>query len=367
MDFAALGIDKEHIELLKHRGIITAKPVQEECIGPILAGRDVIVQSQTGSGKTLAFLLPIMAKINAAEKQVQALIMTPTRELSLQIAKEAEYLAKSKNIGVLAVYGGKDIAGQMKKLNNAVQLVIATPGRLLEHLERRNIDLGQVKVVILDEADEMLLMGFRNEIDLVMRYLPKRRQLLCFSATMDSAVKKLAYCYQNSPQVITIAEEVVPFDKIKQQVIETPEPLKRDKLCQALDEDRPFMAIIFCRTKRRVNELEEVLKKRGYDCAKIHSDIQQNKRERILKTFRKGDLQYLIATDVAARGLDITGVTHIYNYDIPETVEGYIHRIGRTGRAGEEGGTCMFVAPKDLPMLKAIEEAIGMKIPRRRL
>ncbi len=211
----------------------------------------------------------------------------------------------------------------------------------------------------------MLLMGFKREIEDIIKVTPKTRQTLCFSATLDSDVKKLAYKYMRNPASISVEKESVTLESIKQQVVETTDRRKQEALFSVLDQDRPFMAIIFCRTKVRVDALEEEMHKRGYNCEKLHSDILQSKRERIMKSFRNGDIQYLIATDVAARGLDISGVGHIYNYDIPESPESYIHRIGRTGRAGESGYTCLFVAPKDIELLNNIEKAIGFKIERR--
>lgn len=366
MDFAQLGVERPFVDVLKKNGITEPTEIQERCLGPISEGRDVLAQAQTGTGKTLAFLLPVFAALQADVNAVQALVVTPTRELAIQITTEAEKLAAVRGVGVLAAYGGKDVAGQMKKLKRGVQLVVATPGRLLDHLARGSIVLDKLRVLVLDEADEMLLMGFKNEVEAIMAQTPKQKQLLCFSATLGSDVKKLAYRYMRQPLEISIAQKTVTLANIRQFVVESPEPLKRDALCALLDEDRPFMAIIFCRTKRRVEELAEALERRGYDCAMLHSDIPQNKRERIMKQFRKGDLQYLIATDVAARGLDITGVTHIYNYDLPESAEAYIHRIGRTGRAGDAGQTCMLVTPKEADQLRALEAAIRMTIPRRK-
>lgn len=365
MDFAQLGVDEDFCMVLKKAGITDAMPIQEKCMTPIAAGRDVLAQAETGSGKTLAFLLPVLAKLDAANPAVQCLIMTPTRELALQITTEAKKLAEVKSLGVLPVYGGRDINGELKKLKRGAQVVIATPGRLLDHLERQTINLGKLQTLVLDEADEMLLMGFKNEVEEVLHQMPRHRQLLCFSATLDKSVKKLAYRYMREPVEITIKQKTVTLANIKQWVVESPEPLKREALCAVLDEDRAFMAIIFCRTKRRVEELADYLEKKGYDCARLHSDVPQSKRERIMKTFRKGDLPYLVATDVAARGLDITGVTHIYNYDLPETVEDYIHRIGRTGRVGEDGETCLFITAKERRALAGLEQAIGMAIPKR--
>lgn len=365
MNFKNLGINSDLINILKKSGIQTPTDIQKESIPFIKEGRDIIAEAQTGTGKTLAFLLPIFENISLNSKGIQALIISPTRELAIQITEEAIKLKKGKDINILAAYGGKDIGSQLKKLKGNIQLVIATPGRLLDHIKRGTISLKGLKTLVLDEADQMLFMGFKNEVEAIIKETPKKRQTLCFSATMDSKVKKLSYRYMTNPIVVSIKKEEITLKNIKQEVVETTDRRKQDALCTALDEDNPFMAIIFCRTKRRVDNLEMDLHKRGYNCKKIHSDIPQPKRERIMKSFRNADIQYLIATDVAARGLDITGVDNIYNYDIPENVESYIHRIGRTGRAGEDGYTCLFVDPKDSRMLDEIEKTIEFKIPRR--
>ena len=367
MNFKNLGISHDIDNVLKKSGIQNPTPIQQDSIIHILNTKDVIAEAQTGTGKTLAFLLPIFENISLNSQGIQALIISPTRELAIQITEEANKLSTAKDIGVLSMYGGKDIGSQMKKLKGNIRLIIATPGRLLDHLKRKTVKLNTLKTIVLDEADQMLLMGFRNEIDLIMKETPKKKQTLCFSATMDSAVKKLAYRYMNDPIIVSVKKEEITLANINQEVVETIDREKREALCKVLDEDNPFMAIIFCRTKRRADELEVVMHRRGYNCKVIHSDIQQSKRERIMKSFRNADIQYLIATDVASRGLDIGGVDHIYNYDIPENVETYIHRIGRTGRAGEKGYTCLFVDPKDSRMLSEIEKSIKLNIPRRNL
>lgn len=365
MDFKQLNISKSLIDVLKKQGIVTPTHIQQECILPIKEGKDVIGNADTGTGKTLAFLLPIFENINEGSNLTQALIITPTRELALQITEEALNLSQGKNINILSCYGGKDIGSQIKKLKKNIHLIIATPGRLLDHIERKTVDLSKIKTLVLDEADQMLLMGFKNEVEKIIKVTNKKRQTLCFSATIDSQVKKLAYRYMKDPLFIEAKKQEKTIDNIDQYVVETTDRKKQDSLCKVLDEDNPFMAIIFCRTKRRVDNLEMGLKMRGYNCAKIHSDIIQSKRERIMKSFRNADIQYLIATDVAARGLDISGVDHIYNYDIPETVESYVHRIGRTGRAGESGYTCLFIDPKDKGRLDDIESFLGCNMKRR--
>lgn len=367
MDFIKLGISKDIVNILNKNGIKTPTEIQERSIASIKAGNDVIAEAQTGTGKTLAFLLPIFENINPKSSSTQALILTPTRELAIQITEEAMKLKAGKEINILAAYGGKDIGSQLNKLKGNIHLIIATPGRLFDHIERKSVDLTSLKTVVLDEADQMLLMGFKNEVDNIMKSTSKKHQTLCFSATMDSAVKKLAYRYMVNPLVIAVKKEEVTIEAINQEVVETTDRWKQDSLLKALDEDNPFMAIIFCRTKRRADVLEALMHQKKYNCEKLHSDIPQNKRERIMKSFRNADIQFLIATDVAARGIDISGVTHIYNYDIPETPEAYIHRIGRTGRAGESGYTCCFIDPKNQGLLEKIENKIGFTIPRRNL
>ncbi|MHC1748683.1 MAG: DEAD/DEAH box helicase [Cellulosilyticaceae bacterium] len=365
MTFKTLGISDAFCMHLKKNGIHTPTPIQENSISLIKAGEDVIGEAQTGTGKTLAFLLPIFENISLENPHIQALVLTPTRELAIQITEEAMKLKKVKDVNILPIYGGKDTGSQLKKLKNNVQLIIATPGRLIDHIERNSVDLNHLKTFVLDEADQMLLMGFKNEVETILRQTPKKRQTLCFSATMDSSVKKLAYRYMHNPATIKIQKKKITLDAIRQEVVETTDRQKQQSLFTVLDADNAFMAIIFCRTKRRVDVLEEAMKKNGYNCVKLHSDIIQSKRERIMKSFRNGDIQFLIATDVAARGIDVSGVTHIYNYDIPESVESYIHRIGRTGRAGEEGYTCLFMDPKNKKELEEIEAAIHIKIKRR--
>ncbi|MBY6996931.1 DEAD/DEAH box helicase [Clostridium botulinum] len=365
--FKELGLSDSIIDVLKKQRIIEPTPIQEESIMLIKNGNDVIAEAQTGTGKTLAFLLPMFENISPDINAIQGLIITPTRELAIQITEEAMKLKEAKDLNILAAYGGKDIGSQIKKLKNNIHLVIATPGRLLDHLNRNTLNFKDLKTLVLDEADEMLLMGFKNDVRSIIENTPRKRQTLCFSATMNSEVKKLAYKNMRDPKLIIIEKEEVTLKNIKQVLIETTDRRKQEDLCKILDEENPFMAIIFCRTKRRVDTLEEALYKKGYNCEKLHGSITQPKRERIMRSFKNLEIQYLIATDVAARGLDITGVTHVFNYDIPENAESYIHRIGRTGRAGEKGYTFLFVAPKDEQTLGMIEREIKFKIPRKTL
>ncbi len=363
--FKDLKLSDNIIESLQSQGINEPTPIQEQSIMLIKNGDDVIAEAQTGTGKTLAFLLPMFENMSPDVETIQGLILTPTRELAIQITQEAKKLTEAKDLKILAAYGGQDITAQLKKLKRNIHLVIATPGRLLDHLRRETINLDGLRTFVLDEADQMLHMGFKNEVEAIIKQTPKERQTLCFSATMNSQVKKLAYKYMNDPKIVVVEKEEITLKNIKQTVIETTDRRKQTDLCRVLDEDNPFMAIIFCRTKRRVDKLEEDLYQKGYNCQKLHGDLTQSKREKVMKAFKKTDIQYLIATDVAARGLDISGVTHVYNYDIPENAESYIHRMGRTGRAGEEGHAYIFVAPKDKTALETIEREIQLRIPRR--
>ena len=365
MTFLDLGINETLVKKLQKSGIKQPTPIQKESIPLILSQHDLIGEAQTGTGKTLAFLLPIFQNLDAKLDYTQALILAPTRELALQITDAAKMLAKDTDISVLSVYGGTNIGSQLKKLKKRIHLIIATPGRLIDHIERETVDLSNVNTVVIDEADQMLLLGFKNEVTRILSQTPHHRQTLCFSATMSSGVKRLASSMTFEPKYVTIEASSPTVSKIRQELVETTDRWKADALCQVLLEDNPFLAIIFCRTKRRADDLYNKMKKNQFNVQVIHSDIAQNKRERILKSFRSADLQYLIATDVASRGLDISGVSHIYNFDVPETPEIYIHRIGRTGRAGDDGYTCMFYAPKDFEELNMIERRLRFNIKRR--
>ncbi|CAK7053377.1 DEAD/DEAH box helicase [Tissierella sp.] len=366
-NFKILGISKELEKVLEKDGITKPTPIQEQAIPQLLKGKDVIAQAHTGTGKTFAFMLPIMETIDITKPCIQALIIAPTRELAIQITNEAKKLAQAKNISILAVYGGQDVERQLRKLNKGVNIVIGTPGRLLDHMRRKSIDLGQVKMIVLDEADEMLNMGFLKDVEEIIYKTSKTRQTMLFSATMPKQLRSLAVRYMKEPVQIQIQSEKVTLDEIKQVVIETTDRGKQDALCSVIDEERPFMAIIFCRTKRRVKALNSDLRNRGYNSDEIHGDLSQAKREKVINSFRDMKLQLLVATDVAARGLDIEGITHIFNYDIPEDAESYIHRIGRTGRAGETGKAFTFVTPRDQQDLISIENKIRMNLKKRKI
>ncbi|MBS4175332.1 DEAD/DEAH box helicase [Bacillus sp. FJAT-49736] len=341
-------------------------PIQEEAIPPLLEGNDIIAQAQTGTGKTFAFILPILERVKVENPNVQALIVSPTRELAIQITDELKKIINAQtNIHVLPVYGGQDVEQQMRRLKGAIHIVIATPGRLLDHMRRGTIDLSNVTMLVLDEADQMLHMGFLPEVQDIMEALSADRQTMLFSATMPKQIRTIAKQYMKSPIEIKVKSQRITVDDIKQVVIETTDRAKQNTLCQLIDDYRPFLAIIFCRTKRRASTLNDALKGRGYLSEELHGDLSQAKREKVMKLFRDAKIQLLVATDVAARGIDVEGVTHVFNYDIPEEVESYIHRIGRTGRAGGTGLAVTLVAPKDRQFLAMIEKGIGINIERK--
>ncbi|MDF2680811.1 MAG: box helicase [Brevibacillus sp.] len=366
VDFLALGIRKELQDALKENGITEPTPVQGQTIPVALTGKDVISQAQTGTGKTLAFVLPILEQADPEATHVQSLILTPTRELALQITAEVKKLTeKLDEIHVLAVYGGQDVARQMRKLVGKKQIVIATPGRLLDHMRRGTIDLSTVSTLVLDEADQMLHMGFLPEVEEIIGQTPWDRQTMLFSATMPAQVRSLANRFMRQPEDIRVQGKRITLDDIKQIAVETTDRGKQSTLRSLLDEHRPFLAVIFCRTKRRASALNAALQGFDYMSDELHGDLSQAKREDVMRRFREVRIQFLVATDVAARGLDVEGVTHVFNYDIPEDVDSYIHRIGRTGRAGERGIAFTLVTPKDRSQLEMIEKGIGMSLERQ--
>ena len=370
MKFKELGLSEEMIKAVERVGFVEATPVQAETIPHVLKGEDVIGQAQTGTGKTAAFGLPTLEKIDAKQKQIQALIVSPTRELAIQIQEELYRLGKEKRIHVQSVYGGADINKQIRILKGKPQIVVGTPGRLLDHIKRKTIDLSHIQTLILDEADEMLNMGFLDDIESIIKAIPKKRQTLLFSATMPDEIKRIGVQFMNEPKHIKIKAKEMTASLIEQFFINARENEKFDVLTRLLDVHEPTLAIIFGRTKRRVDELSRGLRLRGYNAEGIHGDLSQSKRSQVLRMFKRGDLSILVATDVAARGLDISGVTHVYNYDIPQDPESYVHRIGRTGRAGKDGISVTFVAQNERSYLQTIEKLtkkrmMPMKPPTR--
>ncbi|WP_053376875.1 DEAD/DEAH box helicase [Paenibacillus sp. FJAT-27812] len=363
--FNALGIIPKLSELLHQDGITEPTPVQKQAIPLLLNGQDVIAQAQTGTGKTIAFALPILQRINIEKEQVQALILTPTRELAIQITSELKKLVPAVGVSVLAAYGGQDVDAQIRKLQRSPHIVVATPGRLIDHMKRETVSLGKLQMLVLDEADQMLHMGFLPDVESIISQTPKARQTMLFSATMPDAIRKLAADYMKTPADIRVRSTNVTLDSITQIVYETTDRSKQQTLVHLLEQHQPYLAVIFCRTKVRAKKLNKELQEIGIESDELHGDLTQAKREQVMKRFRDARLQVLVATDVAARGLDVEGVTHVYNYDVPQDGELYIHRIGRTGRAGQEGAAITLATPYDKNHLLLIEQSINARLPRR--
>lgn len=366
-EFLTLGVRRDIIDHLQKIGITEPTPVQVQAIPQVLAGKDVVAQAQTGTGKTLAFLLPLLQTIDTTRPYIQGLIVTPTRELALQIAKEAKKLADPLGINVLSLFGGHAVTRQSSQLKGNPHLVVGTPGRLLDHVRRKSLNLGGVRKLVLDEADQMLHMGFIEEVEEILRQTPAERQTLLFSATIPAKIRNLAKRYMDRPVDIHVRTASVTLDEIRQLAVEIPQEDKLDKLCAMIDEYRPYLAMIFCHTKQRASALSTALAQRGYVVDELHGDMTQAKREQVMRRFRDAKLQLLVATDIAGRGLDIEGITHIFNYDIPHDVELYIHRIGRTGRAGQTGTAITFVSPGEEKYLRLIEQGIRASLKKYRV
>ena len=362
--FEELSVSQPLCDALKKIGIREATPVQEAAIPALRNGRDTIVQAQTGTGKTLAFLLPLYDKIKIQADNVQTLIITPTRELTIQISRVASVLDKAIGVRSLAIYGGQDIERQKHKLGRDPHVIIGTPGRILDHLRRRTLNFSTTNKIVLDEADEMLRRGFIEDVELILSTMAKDRQIMLFSATMPDRIKSLAHRYMVQVQHIEIKAEHITLDSIKQRVVDTMETSKLDKLCELINEEQPYLAMVFCATRTRVSQVAMTLAKRGYLADELHGELSQLQRTNVLNKFRQAKLQILVTTDIAARGLDIEGVTHVFNYDIPQDTESYIHRIGRTGRAGQKGVAITFVNARQYNILRRIEAGIKNHIAK---
>lgn len=366
-DFKALGVSDKYIEILKKNGIKEPTSIQKMAIPEILAGRNVIGQSQTGTGKTLAFVLPIIEKLDINKTHIQAVIITPTRELALQIHGVFTMLTSNTDINVLAAYGGHDVDDQIKKLKGNVHVVIGTPGRLMDHINRKTLDLSKTRMIVLDEADVMLKMGFIEDVEQIIKKTFPARQTMIFSATIPKGIRMIARRYLKNPADLSVKTRTISVEGIDQAAFETTEEDKLDMLISLLKAYNPFMAMVFCSSKKRVSQVAERIFEAGYLVDEIHGDLTQVKRERIMKSFRDLKLQVLVATDIAARGLDIQGLTHVFNYDVPHSTEWYIHRIGRTGRAGENGTAVTLYTQKDAYYLSQIEKGINKRIPKKQL
>src|SRR5680860_1610514 len=356
-DFESFGLSGPVLEAINKMGFVEATPIQKKAIPLIMEGRDLLGQAQTGTGKTAAFGIPIAQQLSADSRAVQALILSPTRELAVQIAEEVHEITLFSGHKVLPIYGGQRIDRQITALKKGVQVVVGTPGRILDHLGRGTLSLSEIKLLVLDEADMMLDMGFIPDIRRILRQCPKERQTLLFSATIPSDIERIAREYMKNPEKVSVVPETMTLEETEQIFYEVPEDEKIDALMRLLDfEEEGASAIIFCRTKRNVDRLARKLKARGYDAEGLHGDLTQAQRDQIMQGFRDQRFAYLVATDVASRGLDISHVTHVINFHVPQDPESYVHRIGRTGRMGRSGVAITFVTPGEYWDLLRIQE-----------
>lgn len=363
--FAELGLSKPVLKALDSMGYEEPSPVQAETIPLLIGGKDAIVQSLTGTGKTAAFGIPIIERADTKSERPRALILAPTRELAIQISGELSRLGRFREITVVPIYGGQPIERQLRSLRRGAQVVVATPGRLLDHIRRRSVNLTEIEFVVLDEGDEMLNMGFLDDVELILEELPAERQTALFSATMPDRIVELSDAYLKDPARLSLAPaEGMTVPTVEQRFYEIPRRHKMEALARLLDVKQPDLALVFCATRRMTDELAEDLISRGYRAEALHGDMTQAARDKAMKSARDGRLETLVATDVAARGLDIDMVTHVINYDLPQDAQYYVHRIGRTGRAGRSGQALTLVAPWEVRELKSIERATGARIER---
>jgi ATP-dependent RNA helicase DeaD len=362
--FQDLGLSQATLKAVLKMGFEEATPIQAETIPLGLENKDLIGQAQTGTGKTAAFGIPLVEKIDMKLDAIQGIIIAPTRELAIQVSEELYKIGSGKRVRVLPIYGGQDISRQIRSLKKFPHIIVGTPGRLLDHINRKTLQLGQVHTAILDEADEMLNMGFIEDIEAILAAIPTERQTLLFSATMPTRIQRMAERFMRDPQIVRVKTKEMTVPAIEQFYLEVQEKNKFDVLTRLLDIQSPELAIIFGRTKRRVDELSDALNLRGYTAEGIHGDLSQAKRISVLRKFKEGSIDVLVATDVAARGLDISGVTHVYNFDIPQDPESYVHRIGRTGRAGKTGVALTFITAREKSYLAVVEKTTRHKMER---
>ena len=361
--FEEFEIDERILRAVEDMGFEEASPIQAQAIPELLKGKDVVGQAQTGTGKTAAYSIPLLMSIEPELKKPQAVVLCPTRELAIQVADEIRKLAKyMSDIKVLPVYGGQEIVKQIKSLKNGVQIIVGTPGRVMDHMRRKTVKFDEVKMVVLDEADEMLDMGFREDMETILAGTPDDRQTVMFSATMPKPILDIAGRFQKDPYVIKVVRKELTVENIEQFYYEVRPKNKPELLCRLIDIYNPKLSVVFCNTKRQVDELISELKGRGYFADGIHGDMKQQQRDRVMSDFRSGKTEILIATDVAARGIDVDDVDVVFNYDLPQDEEYYVHRIGRTGRAGREGVALSFVSGKEAYKLKEIERYCKTKI-----
>lgn len=364
--FKDMSLKPELLQMIAKKGFKEPSPIQEQAIPLALAGYDLMGQAQTGTGKTAAFGIPILQNITAGQ-HCQALVICPTRELAVQVAGEISSLGRLLNVRVLPVYGGQSIGIQIRALGRGIDIIVGTPGRLLDHLNRGTIILNDLHYVVLDEADEMLDMGFLPDIQRILSLCPTQRQTFLFSATLGDNVRRLGGEFMKDPQIVEIETPELTVPLTEQHFYEVKRRQKLEAMCRIMAVEQPAVSLVFCRTKKGVDQLARRLERKGYAADNLHGDMSQRERDFVMERFRSGDVKILVATDLAARGLDVEMVTHVFNYDIPEDPDGYVHRIGRTGRAGRSGTAVTLVEPDQKRQLHIIERHIGKKIQRRSL
>ncbi|RDU23474.1 DEAD/DEAH box helicase [Anaerosacchariphilus polymeriproducens] len=361
--FEELGLSEKILKAIEDMGFEEASPIQAKAIPVIMAGGDMIGQAQTGTGKTAAFGIPLLQKVDPKDKRLQAIVLCPTRELAIQVADEIRKLCKYMHgIKVLPVYGGQDISTQIRSLKSGTQIIIGTPGRVMDHMRRKTVKFDNVHTVAMDEADEMLNMGFREDMETILQQVPDSRQTLLFSATMPKAILDITKKYQKDAQIVKVVKKELTVSNIDQYYYEVRRNKKEEVLCRLLDMYAPKLSLIFCNTKKQVDELADSLKGRGYFAEALHGDLKQSQRDRVMSHFRNGQTDILIATDVAARGIDVDDVEAVFNYDLPQDHEYYVHRIGRTGRAGRTGKAFNFIFGKEIYKLKDIQRYCKTKV-----
>jgi ATP-dependent RNA helicase DeaD len=365
LKFNELNISPEILKAIEDMGFEEPTPIQQRSIPFILSGRDVTGQAQTGTGKTAAFAIPVIENTSPEKCMVQSIILSPTRELTIQISEEFNrLLSYRQDIRVLPVYGGQPIERQIHELKKGVQILIGTPGRVMDHLRRGTLSLSGIKTVVLDEADQMLEMGFREDMEEILSNTPKDRQTILFSATMPKPILKISKSFQNKPEFVSISPGQLTVPSIEQKYLEVRDKDKLEVLCRLMDINSSDLSMIFCNTKKKVDELSGMLRSRGYFAEGLHGDMKQQQRDRVMSRFRSGSIDILIATDVAARGIDIDDIDIVYNFDVPQDVEYYVHRIGRTGRAGKSGASYTLVSPKEIYKLRMIKKLAKVNIVR---
>lgn len=368
LKFADSGIYPDILRAVLEMGFEVMTPIQEQAIPVLLEGRDIIGQAQTGTGKTAAFAIPMIQSIEPELRKPQGIILCPTRELAMQAAEEIRKLTKYMHgVKVLPVYGGQDIGRQIRALSQGVQIIVGTPGRVMDHLRRHTIKTAHIKMIVLDEADEMLNMGFREDIETVLADMPAERQMALFSATMPQAILDITGAYQKNAVYVKVMPREITVAAIKQAYYRVAKKDKAEALCRLLDYYQPERSLIFCNTKKMVDEITETLKAKGYEAEGLHGDLSQNQRDTVMNLFRNGRCAILTATDVAARGIDVSGVDAVFNYDVPEDIEYYVHRIGRTGRAGRKGRAFTLISGREIFKIRDIERVCHTTIKERKI